>query len=98
MIPYIQGMLDELPNDMASESATPAATHLFQVNEDAGNLDEETAQLFHRNVDKLLFLCKRARPDIQTAVAFLCTRVKEPDIDDYTDYCTRNLRVACDLT
>ena len=28
-------------------------------------------------------LCKRARPDIQTAVAFLCTRVKCPDVDDY---------------
>jgi hypothetical protein len=30
-----------------------------------------------------LFLCKRARPDIQTAVAFLTTRVKRPDTDDY---------------
>ena len=29
------------------------------------------------------FLCKRARPDIQTAIAFLCTRVKCPDEDDY---------------
>ena len=32
---------------------------------------------------KLLFLCKRARPDIQTAVSFLCKRVKAPDNDDY---------------
>jgi hypothetical protein len=39
--------------------------------------------LFHHNVAKLLFLCKRARPDIQTAIAFLCTRVKGPDMDDY---------------
>ena len=39
--------------------------------------------MFHHNVAKLLFLCKRARPDIQTAVAFLCTRVKAPDTDDY---------------
>jgi hypothetical protein len=31
----------------------------------------------------LLFLSKRARPDIQTAVAFLTTRVKSPDEDDY---------------
>ena len=34
-------------------------------------------------VAKLLFLSKRARPDLQTAIAFLCTRVKEADIDDY---------------
>ena len=38
---------------------------------------------FHHNVAKLLFLCKRACPDLQTAVAFLCTRVKNPDHDDY---------------
>ena len=34
--------------------------------------------LFHHLAAKLLFLCKRARPDIQTAFTFLCTRVKEP--------------------
>ena len=38
---------------------------------------------FHHNVAKLLFLCKRAQPDIQTAVAFLSTHVKQPDCDDY---------------
>jgi hypothetical protein len=39
--------------------------------------------MYHHNTAKLLFLCKRARPDIQTVVAFLCTRVKNPDEDDY---------------
>eukprot|EP00957_Ditylum_brightwellii_P116299 8871222-Ditylum_brightwellii.AAC.1 len=32
---------------------------------------------------KLPFLCKRARQDLQTATAFLTTRVKEPDGDDW---------------
>ena len=32
---------------------------------------------------KLLFAAKRARPDLQTAIAFLCTRVKSPDLDDW---------------
>jgi hypothetical protein len=62
---------------MDREAATPAANHLFQVNDDAKKLDEETAQLFHHNVAKLLFLCKRARPDVQTTVAFLTTLVKD---------------------
>ena len=39
--------------------------------------------MFHHNVAKLLFLCKRARPDIQTAVTFLTTCVMAPDEDDY---------------
>ena len=46
-------------------------------------LSEEDAQFFHNYVAKLLFLCKRARPDIQTAVAFLSTRVQNPDTNDY---------------
>jgi hypothetical protein len=83
MIDYIQKMLAELPDDMNGEAATPAANHLFEVDESADKLDEETAQLFHHNVAKLLFLCKRARPDVQAAVAFLTTRVQQPDVDDY---------------
>jgi len=41
------------------------------------------AMAFHRTVVQLLFLCMRARRDIQTAVAFLTTRVKKPDKDDW---------------
>jgi Reverse transcriptase (RNA-dependent DNA polymerase)/Zinc knuckle len=85
MVDYIKNMLDELPNDMDGEMATPAAAHLFEVNPNSSEmlLDATTADMFHHNVAKLLFLCKRARPDIQTSVAFLCTRVKAPDSDDY---------------
>jgi hypothetical protein len=83
MIEYINGMLDELLPDTAGESSTPAASHLFQVNEDAEKLAEDVSQLFHHNVTKLLFLCKWACADIHITVALLCTQVKEPDTDDY---------------
>jgi hypothetical protein len=85
MVDYIQNMLDDLPSDMDGEAATPAANHLFDVNTATADmrLDRETADLYHHNIAKLLFLCKRASPDIQTAVSFLCTRVKSPDTDDY---------------
>jgi hypothetical protein len=91
MIPYIKNMLAKIPIDMAGESVTPTCSHLFQVNKDAQKLDEATAQLFHHNVAKLLFLCKRKCPDIQTSIAYLCTRVKEPDTDDYKKL-TRTMR------
>ena len=38
---------------------------------------------FHHIVARLFFLCKRVRPYLQTAVAFLCTIVQNPDTDDY---------------
>jgi len=34
-------------------------------------------------VAKLLYLVRRARPDILTVVSFLCTRVKEPTVDSH---------------
>jgi hypothetical protein len=100
MLQYIRDMLEEMPEEWTGEAATPAANHLFEVNPEAEPLNEETAQTFHRIVAKLLFLCKRARPDIQTAVAFLCTRVKSPDVDNslavdcpnISSLCTRSSR------
>jgi Reverse transcriptase (RNA-dependent DNA polymerase) len=83
MLDYVKNMLDNLPEDMLGESNTPASNNLFEVNPDATKLDESTSEMYHHNTAKLLFLCKRARPDIQTAVSFLCTRVKGPDVDDY---------------
>ena len=80
---YIKNMLSELPEDMEGVATTPAAEHLFKVNETLTYLDKKEAMFFHHNVAKLLFLCKRAHPDIQMAVASLSTRVKQPDCDDY---------------
>jgi hypothetical protein len=70
MVDYIKNMLDELPSNMDGEAATQATNHLFDVNEAMTDMfpDWETAELYHHNVAKLLFLCKRAQPHIQMAV------------------------------
>ena len=70
MYKYIYKMLAELPSDMNGLAKTPAATHLFNVNPEAKKLSEEKGQLFHHLVAKLLYLCRRTRQDIKTAVAF----------------------------
>jgi len=62
---------------------TPAASYLFEVNDNPVKLNEEQSVFFHHYMAKALFLCKRARPDLQTAVAYLSTRVKSPDVDNY---------------
>jgi hypothetical protein len=96
---YIMRMLDELPDDMDGTAATPAANHLFDVNPNTTKLGQDQSDLFHATVAKLLFLCKRARPDIHTAVAFLTTRVVSPDTDDYAKLrrCIRYLRGTASL-
>ena len=80
-------MLDELPESMdigESISVTPAADHLFTVDTETGTkIDAGLKVIFHTNIAKLMFLSKRTRPDVQIPVAFLCTRVKEPDRDNW---------------
>ncbi len=80
---YVTKMIDDFEYDIAKVAKTPAADHLFKVNEQTGKLNKQMADDYHTYVAKALFLCKRGRPDIQTAVAFLTTRVKQPDTDDW---------------
>jgi len=80
---YIKQLLEEVPYDMEGIAKKPAACHLFNINDGARNLPEEKAHLFHHIVAKLLYLCPSMRQDIQTAMAFLCTRLKCPDEDGY---------------
>ena len=67
---------------MKGPSSTPAANHLFQVNPDAKKLDTSSAIIFQHLTAQLLYLGKWTRPDVLTAVSFLCTRVQNPDVDD----------------
>ena len=64
-------------------------------------LDPKKADLFHRLVARLPFASKRARPDIQVTVAFLCARVKaltEEESKNWETYwiCQGNDRFASD--
>ena len=82
MIDYIGKILDNIPEDMKGESATPAAHHLFDIAEDATKLSQADADIFHHFVAQLLYLSNMAHPDIQISVSFLFTRVRGPDTDD----------------
>jgi hypothetical protein len=80
---YIQMVLHDVPEDMNGVAATPAGHHLFRVNECPSPLNIETAKVFVHVVMQLLYLSQKGRPDIRTAISFLCGRLQKPDIDDY---------------
>ena len=86
MISYLRGVLEDFPEEINGEARTPVADHLFQVrpDEERRQLCKRKAKAFHHAMAQLLFACSRARKDIQTAVAFLTTRVKAPDEDDWS--------------
>jgi hypothetical protein len=85
MFKYIQNVIKEFPKKITGQAAMPAAAHLFEIRDKkkARLLGEEQALAFHYTVAQLLFMATRARQDIQTAVAFLTTRVKNPDKDNW---------------
>ena len=83
MFDYIDNMLGDLPEDMCGTVTSPAPDHLFTVSDTGKKLTCEQLEMFHHNIANLLLLCKRVRPDIQTAMAFLTTHVMAPDEDDY---------------
>ena len=83
MTDYIGKILDDIPEDMKDESATPAAHHLFDIAEYSTKISQSDSDIFHHFVAKLLYLSNRAHPDIQISVSFLCTRVRGPDTNDH---------------
>jgi len=68
---------------MQGLATTLASSYLFNTYRGCKKLSEEEGQLFHHIVAKLLYLSKHTRQDMQTAVAFLCTRVRDQDTNDY---------------
>jgi hypothetical protein len=78
----VEEVLDEIP--VTKISRTPAAQHLRQIDETSKLLESEKKEKFHSMVAKLLYMAKRARPDILTAVQFLTTRVLNPTEQDWS--------------
>ena len=64
-------------------NSTPAMSTLFKVNLIALELDGKKSKIFHTSTAKLLYIMKRARPDIETSVSFLLRRVLGGDVDDW---------------
>ena len=80
----IDMMLQDAPEEMKGIATTPAASHLFKVNEkDPHYLGTNQKKVFVHLVMQGLYLSQRGRPDIRTAIAFLCSRLRNPDMDDY---------------
>ena len=79
MVHYFGNIIDDTLEGMKRELETLATNQLFDVAEDATKLCRVDTELIHRFVAQLLYLSECKRPEIQLAVSFLCTLVKDPD-------------------
>ena len=77
-------MFGQNEGDKVTEGVTsPATRRLREVNPKCEALSKEKKEAFHSIVAKLLWIMKRARPDLETAISYLCTRVDKSDVDDW---------------
>jgi hypothetical protein len=85
MIEYIKTIIGNFPEEIITTRASPAMDHLFTVRDKtkAMLLPEEQARAFHHATAQVLFLSARARRDIQPCTAFLTTRLKSPEEDNW---------------
>ena len=79
---YVDKLLADLPEEMIGTAATPASEWLYETNSASPKLDQTQKDHFHQLTARILFLSKRARPELQTALSYLTTRVQQPDEDD----------------
>ena len=79
----LEKVIKDFSEEIHANVSSPANKQLFKVNESAEKLNKEKSDEFHSTTAKLLYYMKRARPDIETAIAFLCTRVSKSDVDDW---------------
>ena len=73
-------MVDE---NSLSKVSSPATKKMFDISEDTKQLYAKKSELFHTIVAKSLYMSKRSRPDLDTVVAFLYTRVSKNDEEDW---------------
>jgi hypothetical protein len=83
MTGYLEEALEDWGNDFDTRVVSPAAVHLFEVDENCEKLPEVKRELLHRIVAKLLFVSTRARPDIHLAISYLTSRCSKADYNDW---------------
>ena len=80
-------LVDEVVKDLnlqpTARAATPTSTNLYDINDKSELLNPTMHATFHSVTMKCLYIAKRARPDILTAVGFLTTRVQKSTLEDF---------------
>ncbi len=82
-------LVNDFPAQLTGRKECPWNENLVRVDVSSKKLDKEKASIFYTFVMKAMFLCKRARQDIQPGIAFLSTRVREPTDND----CAKLMRI-----
>ena len=79
---HLREAIEAFLETLGEEINSPAASHLFDDNDNCPPLPESKRLLLHSIVAKLLYVATKGRPDIYVPIAFLASRVSMADDDD----------------
>jgi len=84
MIEYVKSMVECFPEKdlQGTKVKTPWNDNLFKAR------DKRPADRFHTVTAQALMSCKRGGPDISPAIAYLTTRVRNPNKHDWEKFVT----------
>ncbi len=71
-----------LRDEEVEVTGSPTTKEMYNVSDQWKKLSEDERKWYHSKTAKLLYLAKCARPNILTAVIFLCTRVQGATYED----------------
>ena len=80
---HIDEAIADFGEELDVDAVNPAKPKLFLIDHDSPPLNIEQAETYHSITAKLLWVSQRSRPDIETAVSFLCKRVRHPTVEDW---------------
>ena len=72
---HVIDAIDDFPEEISSSRTSSTSDGVFTVSSTSQVLDADSGKLFHSIFAKILFISRRARPDIQVPIGFLGTRV-----------------------
>ena len=79
---HIEEVIEGLGEEVNGTAVNPAESKLFFIDNESPKLTNDKKEVFHSITAKVLWISQRSRPDLDTAVSFLCTRVQEPTQED----------------
>jgi Ca2+-binding EF-hand superfamily protein len=74
---HLKEAFEMFGEDLTRKVTSSASSYLFQVDNNSKMLDDTKSKVFHSVSAKLLFVMQRLRPDIETSIEFMCSRVSK---------------------
>ena len=84
MSKQLQEAIDLVGEKIEGYAVNPAKTDLFKVEKNSPPLSDHKSDIFHSVTQKLLYITKRGRPDLETLVSFLTMRVSKSTEQDWS--------------